>query len=226
MLKFIVGLLIVVNAVIFLWGKNMTAPRPELKPVAVEAVSSAPSIQLVRERVEAHPVKTPEMEVVETLVAPEVTPPVVVTTEPECGRIGPFVNQIQMEKALLDLDLASKEIEQTETRLQKGYWVLIPALPSREAATGVVTKLRVSGFNDVWLFNRGPLKNAISLGLFSHRSNADRHADSVNKQGFSTEVRPKTVEGTQYWITYQGIAGETGVERLPVEISREKKACD
>ena len=97
-------------------------------------------------------------------------------------------------------------VEQTSVPVERGYYVLIPPLASRAEALRIERQLKAEGVEDSWVFVAGPLKNAVSLGLFNREINAQRRLRRVQSKGFEPELRVRyrdvektvlLVEGTQ-----------------------------
>ena len=163
----------------------------------------------------------PEQADVEVINEDGVPGPVVV-----CGRIGPFDAELPAEKLGAQLNLSEAEIVSETETVNQADWVLIPALPSREEGQKVAEKLREAGFDDLWLFNDGPLKNAISLGMFNRIENAENHSKTINEQGFNSEVRPKVAKQTKFWLRYRDDDETLASFALPPEVINTKKSCD
>ena len=125
-----------------------------------------------------------------------------------CWRLGPF------DTAAEAMDLAQElppgvsrlSVEQTSVPVERGYYVLIPPLASRAEALRIERQLKAEGVEDSWVFVAGPLKNAVSLGLFNREINAQRRLRRVQSKGFEPELRVRyrdvektvlLVEGTQ-----------------------------
>lgn len=104
---------------------------------------------------------------------------------------------------------------------QIGYWVLIPAQGSRQAARNKVKELLDAGIEDVWRFTTGELANAISLGLFSRRAPAERHQREINRKGFVTEVRPRYIDQTSYWLDFRSTDDRALPPGLQEELARD-----
>lgn len=205
--------------------KTVTLP-PVVESVAPEKTVTVPPVEEP-----VAPAETVTVSPVEEPVAPEKTVTVPRVVEPVCGRIGPYTDKATAEKhrdssqhAGIFLDLL-----QTKEQIQKGYWVLIPALPNRREALQVVGRLKEAGVTDLWRFQKGPMRNAISLGWYSGPTNASSHSGNINKKGFNSEVTPRMVEQTRYWVSYktvdeQALAGL--LSDLPSNLQNEKKACE
>jgi hypothetical protein len=118
----------------------------------------------------------------------------------------------RIESLVADMD-GRQEIQEK----QIGYWVLMPAQGSRQAARNKVKELLDAGIEDVWRFTKGELANAISLGLFSRRAPAERHQREINRKGFVTEVRPRYIDETSYWLDFRS----TDDRALPPGVQEE-----
>ncbi len=136
-----------------------------------------------------------------------------------CFTFGPFKKQNEAEDVADRLDVLVVDIQgREETRKkQVGYWVLIPAQGSRQAARRKVQELLDAGIRDVWRFSQGELADSISLGLFSNRAPAERHRRAVGRKGFAAEVRPRIIDETSYWLDFRS----TDVQGLPPDLLQE-----
>lgn len=282
MMRWLLGILVIANVAIFLWGQSIVRPG---KLAHKDPMPEFGSIQLVREsavesvtpegggqdRPQENSVQPPEedsaeprtasetaiespsglvpdepglaeteiADPLETVIEPEAEP----ASEPEpaklpieepeiaCGRIGPFKAE-DAARTSLDKLMASglsAELSETVEQVQNGYWVLIPALPSRAEGQDMVGRLREAGESDIWLINKGPLKNAISLGLYAGKKNAGRRSSQINKIGFASEVQPKMSEKTVFWLDYRGnsaLLDGDELEKLSSGTTIEKKPCN
>lgn len=104
---------------------------------------------------------------------------------------------------------------EAEARQLIGYYVLIPSVPDLATAEQTNARLRENGFRDTWLFRSGSLRGAISLGLFSRRTNAERHAEKVRRKGFEPELREKYRGNSVYRL--QLIGNDNALVRQSVE---------
>jgi hypothetical protein len=69
------------------------------------------------------------------------------------------------------------------------YWVLVPPQPTRQQAQQIIATLSRQGFNDTWLVDGGELENAVSLGLFNNRSNAQQFVTRIARLGLPVELK-------------------------------------
>jgi hypothetical protein len=138
--------------------------------------------------------------------APEDAPAVVAAPPMVCGELRGFEQETTAEELaerLRAADVTAEVLESVEQE-QSGYWVLIPPASSRAAADQALQRLETAGVKDTWLVPAGPLKYAISLGLYSGSVRAGRRAEQIQALGLPAEVRPRMRDVTRYKISYRG----------------------
>ncbi len=163
----------------------------ELPPVpATPEVSNAEAVSSAKAMAqEAEPSSTP------TQAAAEIVPPL-------CLSLGPFGNRPDLGNLGKELgDLGGKiAIRQVSNKVETGYWVIIPPRPSVAAANEMVETLRAAGISDVMRFPKGELANAISVGVFSVKPQAEQHRKNLAAKGFHVEILPRFADKPQFWI--------------------------
>lgn len=119
-----------------------------------------------------------------------------------CQRIGPFLTQADLRRALGALTPVVNRIQFRETRslALRGYWVYLPAQSTRDAALSTARELAAGGLRDYYVVTAGDRENTISLGLFRDINNARQRQADVQAMGFSPEMGERTEEVPQYWI--------------------------
>jgi len=65
----------------------------------------------------------------------------------------------------------------------------LPPMPSRNEALGMQKRLRKLGFKDNAILREQAMKNAISVGVYANRSNADRILRQLKKQGIRARIQ-------------------------------------
>lgn len=116
-----------------------------------------------------------------------------VTTEPikaACMEWGDFSGEgfDRASKALADLQLGNK-LSQRQVEHSIGYWVYIPPLKNKAAASQKIAQLKARGIGEYFVVQEaGPWLNAISLGVFRTQEAA---------QNFLNELRTKDVRSAQ-----------------------------
>ncbi len=147
--------------------------------------------------------------------APAAVPAAVAAAEPpaepddqakvlKCHTLGAFDKREDAEQVasqLASLSVAAI-LREDVTQRQNGFWVLIPPLPSHDAARAMENRLRDAGIADIWRFIKGDLENAVSLGMFTRREAAERRKAQIVASGFPAEVRPRYTESDELWLDF------------------------
>lgn len=106
----------------------------------------------------------------------------------------------QLAQDLNAIDIASFQSEkQSVTDL---FRVVVPPMASRETATHRMQELKQAGFSDLWLIGHGPLKNALSMGVFTNKTSADIYANRVLTRGFEVQVQPMKKIDDYYELSF------------------------
>ena len=137
-----------------------------------------------------------------------------------CWGLGPFEEAVQAEALAAELPPGVRKlaVRKTEVRVPNGFYVLVPASPTRAGALAIVRQLKQKGIKDSWVFVSGPLKNAVSLGLFSREANARRRLTLVLSKGFDARLLPRYREREQVELLVAGPA-DTVTERALKRLS-------
>ncbi|AKH21401.1 SPOR domain-containing protein [Sedimenticola thiotaurini] len=151
---------------------------------------------------------------------------------PVCGAFGPFERGAEARAIAESLVGQGMDASLRRESMEKpiGFWVLIPPLSSQQAAIEKVKQLRASGIEDIRRFVKGDLKDGISLGVFSNKSNAQKRQQEVANKGHRADVVPRLITVPSYWIDYR--SDQSGVERAEArlresegEIKNEQYPC-
>ncbi|MBS0557721.1 MAG: SPOR domain-containing protein [Proteobacteria bacterium] len=121
-----------------------------------------------------------------------------------CVSIGPFPTQADMRAALNSLTplvprIQYRDAHTTETR---GFWVFLPAQPSREKALMLARALSNKGVRDYYVVTAGDQQNTISLGLFHEQANAQKRVNEIAALGFAPQQIARTEDLPVYWIDF------------------------
>lgn len=119
-----------------------------------------------------------------------------------CMTIGPFreLSVAGTIAATLRSSGLEPQARETQAQIWVGHWVHLPPAGSRAAAVEVVEKLRGDGVSDIYIEGSGPMRHAISLGLFSDLSRAETRAGKVRQLGVRPQIRDRYRDGTQHWV--------------------------
>lgn len=141
-----------------------------------------------------------------------------------CWRLGPVA---VADSAGIELRLRGQGwLTRREERLrEEGYIVYWPPLPDRALALAKARELRAQGV-DSFAIGEGPLLNGLSLGLFSRRENAERHAAELARKGVTARVAPRQREpGEVDFLVTLPAGAELAKAGLPTSLPSVKIAC-
>lgn len=141
----------------------------------------------------------------------------------QCRSIGPFPTQADLRVAMNALTPLTKRIQfhETHTTQTRGYWVYLPAMPSREQALATARELSAKGVRDYYVVTAGDQQNTISLGLFREQANAEKRRAQITDFGFSPQVNARTEDLPSYWLDFALGEGDRLDWRTRLPSSRE-----
>lgn len=126
-----------------------------------------------------------------------------------CYTLGPF-------REMKTLRLVTREIKDyvveasfrsKEEQEQTMFRVFVRPVGGKQEAKALIKELVSKNIRDYFIITDGPNKNGISLGYFSDKGRAYRHADRVRKLGFDATAEPVFRSYTIYWLDYRIKAG-------------------
>ena len=146
----------------------------------------------------------------------------------QCRTLGPFPTQADTRVAMNAMTPLTKRIRMRETHATqtRGYWVYLPANPSREQALGMARDLSAKGVRDYYVVTAGDQQNTISLGLFRDQANAQRRRTEISALGFKPQINARTEDTPAYWIDYALAGNEPPGWRSHVPIPSEAHETD
>ena len=97
---------------------------------------------------------------------------------------------------------------------RKGYWVLLPPLPSRVEARAAVTELKKKGIKDYFLIATGDKANGVSLGVFSSFELAHRRVNQLSKLGFKALWEEVRLPVDEFWVDWPRDSGGLSDKQL------------
>lgn len=193
-------------------SKDLAADRKPAgdQPPAEPAEAVQPGLQTASLNAESPPSDT------DTDPQPSTPSPVEEPAVDLCFTLGPFkemktlrVVTREIRDYVVEASFRSKE-EQEQTMFR----VLVRALGSKQEAQSMIRELDKKNIRDHFIITEGPNMNAISLGYFSSKSRAYRHADRVRKLGFDAYAEPVFRSYTIYWLDYRIKAGREIPQRI------------
>lgn len=213
-------LLVLVNALYFIWSEVIDVQVGSLDRVPVRMAAPPPRIVLAKEvqNTPAEQQRQPETQQDEQVAAVRdvepprveplesagtVQPPVVRQEDPmTCTSVGPFADLGQASQAQATLRTQGfqprQRVEQGE--LWTGYWVSVRDLSTRDAAEAALKTLNDNGITDVYLMPGSDPPNVLSLGVFSDYQRAQRRADEVRAIGLAPQISDRKRAGSVFWI--------------------------
>lgn len=223
-MKYLFYLLLVCNVVVYLWGIRGGREQSSVERHEISLPPESESIALIKE-LPAIPKKAPEPtpQVKETpplsepVPAPTASPPdekeaaaeaqdslAVAPSPPEdgCFLVGPYHSESAARRAL---DRLKPQIEQAQVvsrygDVEDGYWVLYPKAENLEVGRANRKMLMDRGVRDLWLFDKGELQGAISLGIYKTKERAEGLQQKFREQGLDVEVRPRLTRAKAPWV--------------------------
>ncbi len=214
-MKYLFYLLALANAVFFIWetgfrqnGNSEGVSRELTIPGNAERIVLATEVAdlqgLASEPADAGVTVQPKTPAVDPSAEAESLLPGLKPQDeaPDCFQIGPAPTQEEAND-LLDLvksHAAEASIVEKSGDVAEGWWVLFPKAESLETARQNQRMLMEKGVKDAWLFDKGPLKGAISLGLYKTREEAEAARQPFKDKNIVTEITPRLVRGQVYWL--------------------------
>lgn len=158
----------------------------------------------------------PEDEVAEASIS---MPLVASVAPPEtCFRVGPIDSRGVAHRLSEGLKswVGKLALREEDFKRASEFIVITAPQQDRDAAKHLVGRLKVAGINDLYLFNRGPNRNQISLGLYGTREYAEKRQRQLAVKGFDTQIVPRYQDARRYWLDFSLRPGSA----LPGQIDR------
>ncbi len=177
---------------------NETEKQPELQTDTGRVVETDPKTQSATADAET------EQPALENPAADTTPAPAIPEITSRCGSIGPLKDRKTAKEIVQGLKKSKfkAELEKSVEKKQIGFWVVIPPLVDGSRAREKIAELSRAGLKDIWHFRGGGLKNAISLGMFSKKENAENYSREVLKKGFKTKIQPRYLNKTRYLVKF------------------------
>ena len=230
-MKWLIYFLVVVNVAFFVWqyrrggeptttpaaGDLASGPRLLLRGEASEhslyprnPLSPPPSESRPGAQAAAAKTDEPEAPVAKSVSARSDSPKAVAGGLAQtCLTMGPFSADQAAEDLIVWLKGNGGEVTSrwSEQQTPNRYWVYLPPLETVEQARVVLRRLKDDGLQDYVRVMRGPMRNAISLGLFSQRGSADRRLVELRAKGYDPELDIRYKSERVRWLDV-AFAGE------------------
>src|SRR5204863_8564810 len=135
-----------------------------------------------------------------------------------CYQLGSFPTLERTRAAGTKLDewgLQYERVAELET-LGQAYRVILPPLPSREAAEKRRREIAGLGFTDNALIQQEEgMENAISFGIFSIEQNARLRVQQLAQKGVRASIQPVPNVRSIYWLRLAAKAPDAQLVRVP-----------
>jgi hypothetical protein len=186
--KWLVGLLLLLNIGVFMWG-SWYKPVPPGAAVKARPPVNADSIRPLRQLRPA------------TLSGADGATP----SGRLCISLGPFASGEQLSAAMATTRRlgASEPLREELEDAVASYRVYLPSLPSRKLAERKRTQLTDLGFKEHYIIDEPGRENAVSLGVFSVEKNATALVRALAQKGVSAKQEALTSPQTTYWLKAQ-----------------------
>lgn len=133
---------------------------------------------------------------------------------PGCYSVGPFSSEEPVAGVAAWLRERGGEVESrwTELRRPQNYWIYLPPLGSTAEARAMLRRLKDDDMQDYVRVMRGPMRNAVSLGLYSKRRSAERRMAELRSKGYEPAIHTRYEEQRVQWldVTFPGSPGLPG----------------
>lgn len=184
-------------------GDSATEPKPETEKITANTASGTEATIMPDWQAASIDTQATQPDAVSPTAENKVAETKSETTS-RCGTIGPLKDRRVAKGVLEDLKKSKLEakLEQGTEKKQIGYWVVIPPMPDGSQAQSKIEQLAKAGLKDIWHFRGGGLENAISLGMFSKKENAENFTREVQAKGFKTETKPRYLNKKHYLVKF------------------------
>ena len=140
-----------------------------------------------------------------------------------CYTIGPFKDKtraLEVSARYSNNDVKT-ELKSNQEKEYLGIMVYISDHKTRKAAVNTATALAKKGFRDSLIVNETDKSNALSMGVFGLKRNADRLIARLKKLKYPVKSEPRYRERTIYWV-YNEQSNENNIFVL-LDTSDEEK---
>ena len=127
-----------------------------------------------------------------------------------CLSVGPLANAEDVERVgnwlgVLSMAPALRHIERREI---SRFWVFSPPMPTPAAALEWVQEIAAEHVEDIYVIPGGDMANAVSLGLYSHKSSLDRRLAELAAKGYQPSTTLRYESKTASWYDLELDEGE------------------
>ncbi len=141
----------------------------------------------------------------------------------QCMRVGGIRSEAQLRSLRESLQKLGAEDfrkggEAAGTSVNSKYWVMLPPYPDLNKAIEAAAELNAMKIKDFFVVRSGDYENAVSLGVFSTRANAQRRLEQIAAlKGTKLEAKIEEI-GTSAASDYFWLSFKLGDEASPAKI--------
>ncbi|TDJ38601.1 MAG: efflux RND transporter periplasmic adaptor subunit [Gammaproteobacteria bacterium] len=119
-----------------------------------------------------------------------------------CQTIGPITDASEADQIMTTLTGQATQLRLREERRSsvESYLLLAPPQPTLEDSRALTEKMQAAGFNDFYIFWRGPHKGRISLGVHRVKAYAEERQVHLHELGFESELVPRMESRSSFWL--------------------------
>ncbi|KAA3640356.1 MAG: SPOR domain-containing protein [Proteobacteria bacterium] len=194
-MRYIFIVLLLLNIGFFIWVERFSAP-PKKDFVAVD--SGAESLLLLSEIDSSSQSNTTDR------LTNEDRNQVTDSMNLRCFAAGPYDDEatVLATAESIKSQVLKTTIRRLTTTQEAGYWVYIPALPSRQEALKKGRELAAAFVKDYYVVTSGNNENSISLGLYREIFNADNRVNQLKQKGFAVEKETRLEQWPEFWLDF------------------------
>lgn len=207
LLRAAIVVLLVLNLGVGAWWLWAGGPAPA--PAQPPNVEDVPGLRLLSEAPVAPVPAAAQLPaatkaVAEAMAARQAASPVAVPAAAPaeiCLRFGPFADAAARDALRPALASALRLVAREQpARPARGWRVMLPAQPSREAAVALAERMKAAGIGDLYVMGEGPDANSIALGRFGSEAAARRREAELRGKGFAAQASPVGGNPAQWWL--------------------------
>ncbi len=184
--------------------------------------------------VDVPPAKTKDVAKAPTPEAGAVTTPTPATATPTtaarsiCFSFGPFANIDAANAANARLlPLVRRVVVRTRTATPvRGWRVVIPPLPTQEAAKAMAERIAGAGFSDYLVMHDGADANAIALGRYGSETTARSRVQTLVGAGFAARAEPVGGGPSTTWLDLVAAPGFDAAQAQSIATAPGREALD
>lgn len=186
MVRYLFITLLLSNIGFFVWSQKVAAPTSKTFTATDPGVTALKLLEEIPQPIETEPTDN-------VLLAQQI-----------CYSAGPFDNEATIQSAQEQLTplVLKTSIRSLTTTQEAGYWVYLPAMPTRAEALAKGRELAAAKVRDYYVVTAGDHENTVSLGLYREQYNADNRIAQLSRKGFNVQKKVRIEEWPEFWLDF------------------------